>query len=150
MTAGHRLAFHTRSTAPAGQLDHGAVFTIHHGARPGEGSRRVPGPRISHQNLVTGNPAFDVVRCTRIDPFRSFTEVRPEEVFEWARRNVPPQSDAVFVGDNGLRTIGTIGALEAALRKPVSTTNQVAFWAALRAARVTIDSHDYGRIFNLA
>jgi maleate isomerase len=44
----------------------------------------------------------------------------------------------------------TIDALEAALRKPVLTANQVVFWAALRAARVTIDSHDYGRIFKLA
>ena len=93
---------------------------------------------------------FDVVRCTRIDPSRSFTEVPPEEVFEWVRRNVPNDADAVFVGGNGLRAIGTIDALEAALRKPVLTANQVAFWAALRAARVTIDSHDYGRIFKLA
>jgi maleate isomerase len=92
---------------------------------------------------------FDVVRCTRIDPFRSFTEVRPEEVFEWVRRNVPTQSDAVFIGGNGLRAIGTIDALEAALRKPVLTANQVAFWAALRAARVTVDIRDYGRIFKL-
>jgi maleate isomerase len=92
---------------------------------------------------------FDVVRCTRIDPFRSFTEVRPQEVFEWVGRNVPTQSDAVFIGGNGLRAIGTIDALEAALRKPVLTANQVAFWAALRAARVTIDIHDYGRIFKL-
>jgi maleate isomerase len=93
---------------------------------------------------------FDVVRCTRIDPFRSFTEVRPEEVFEWVRRNVPNHADAVFVGGNGMRAIGTIDALETALRKPVLTANQVAFWAALRAARVTVDIRDYGRIFKLA
>src|SRR5262249_15071125 len=93
---------------------------------------------------------FDVVRCTRIDPSRSFTEVRPEEVFEWVRRNVPNHADAVFVGGNGMRAVGTIDALETALRRPVLTANQVAFWAALRAARVTVDIRDSGRIFKLA
>jgi maleate isomerase len=93
---------------------------------------------------------FDVVSCTRIDPARSFTEVRPEEVFDWVRRNVPKQADAVFIGGNGMRAIGTISALEAALKKPVLTANQVAFWAALRAARVAIDIRDYGRIFKAA
>ena len=94
-----------------------------------------------------GARGFDVVRCTRLSPARSFTEVRPGELFEWVRANAPREADAVFVGGNGMRAIGTIHELEAALGRPVLTANQVAFWAALRAAKVRVDVGNYGRIF---
>jgi maleate isomerase len=92
---------------------------------------------------------FEVVRCTRIAPARSFAEVRPSEVYEWVRANTPPPAQAVFVGGNGLRAVGAIHALEAALRRPVLTANQVVFWAALRAANVAAEITDYGTIFSL-
>ena len=91
---------------------------------------------------------FQVVRCTRVLPVRSFTEVRPAEVFEWVRENAPREADAVFVGGNGMRAIGAIRELEAALRRPVLTANQVSFWAALRIAKVRVDIRNYGRIFD--
>jgi len=91
---------------------------------------------------------FQVVRCTRVLPVRSFTEVRPAEIFEWVRENAPREADAVFVGGNGMRAIGAIRELEAALRRPVLTANQVSFWAALRAAKARVDIRNYGRIFD--
>jgi maleate isomerase len=94
-----------------------------------------------------GARGFEVVRCTRLSPARSFTEIRPAEVFEWVRGNAPREADAVFVGGNGMRAIGAIRELEAALRRPVLTANQVGFWAALRTAKVRVDISDYGRIF---
>lgn len=90
---------------------------------------------------------FDVVRCTRLSPARSFTEVRAAEVFEWVRQNAPREADAVFVGGNGLRAIGAIDALERALSRPVLTANQVVLWAALRAAKAGLEVRNYGRIF---
>ena len=60
---------------------------------------------------------FEVVLSTRISPSRSFTEVPPAEVYEWTRRNVPGQAEAVFVGGNGLRAVGAIHALEEGLRR---------------------------------
>lgn len=90
---------------------------------------------------------FQVVRCTRVLPARSFTEIRPAEVFEWVRDNVPRDADAVFVGGNGMRAVGPIRELEAVLRRPVLTANQVAFWAALRIANVRVNIRNYGRIF---
>jgi maleate isomerase len=93
------------------------------------------------------NHGFDVVRCTRMAPARSFTEVRPAEVYDWVRANTPSEAQAVFVGGNGLRAVGAIDALEATLRRTVITANQVLFWAALRAARVRVDITDYGQIF---
>jgi maleate isomerase len=89
---------------------------------------------------------FDVVQCTRMLPARSFTDVRPMEVFEWVRRNTPRPADAVFVGGNGLRAIGAIDALERALSRPVLTANQVVFWAALRAAKAGLEVRNYGQI----
>lgn len=90
---------------------------------------------------------FEVVRCTRVLPARSFTEIRPAEVFEWVRGHVPREAEAVFVGGNGMRAVGAIRDLEAALWRPVLTANQVAFWGALRIAKVRVDVRDYGRIF---
>jgi maleate isomerase len=90
---------------------------------------------------------FDVVRSTRISPSRSFTEVPPREVYQWTRRNVPRQADAVFVGGNGLRAVGAIHALEEDLGKPVLTANQVLFWQALRLVGVASKVTQYGRVF---
>ena len=90
---------------------------------------------------------FEVVMCERLTPARNFTEVRPDEVYEWIRKRVPPQAQAVFVGGNGLRAIGAIRALEETLRRPVITANQVLLWAGLRAAHVSATVTGYGRIF---
>jgi len=90
---------------------------------------------------------FEVVLSARMTPGRSFREVRPEEVYEWVRANTPPEAQAVFIGGNGLRAVGTIRALEATLGRPVLTANQVAFWAALRMAKVGAKPTDYGSIF---
>jgi maleate isomerase len=90
---------------------------------------------------------FEVVLCARMTPSRPFTEVSPAEVYEWANTNVPRQSDAVFIGGNGLRAVGAIGALEESLRKPVLTANQTVFWQALRLVGITSKVTQYGRIF---
>jgi maleate isomerase len=93
---------------------------------------------------------FEVVRSSRISPSRQFTEVPPREVYDWTRQNVPRQADAVFIGGNGLRAVGTIHALEQALGKPVLTANQVLFWQALRLVGVASKVTQYGRVFTSA
>ncbi len=90
---------------------------------------------------------FEVVLCARLTPARSFTEVRPAEVYEWVRANTPHEAQAVFIGGNGLRAVGAIRALETTLRRPVLTANQVALWAALRVAKVGTRITNYGGIF---
>jgi maleate isomerase len=92
---------------------------------------------------------FEVVRCERMMPARKFTEVQPTEVFERAKALVPSDAEALVIAGNGLRAVGTIAALEADLKRPVVTANQVLLWAALRhlggANSVTL----YGRIFQI-
>lgn len=89
---------------------------------------------------------FDVVRCVRLEPLRSFTEVPPAELFRFVSGNTPREVEAVFIGGNGLRAIGTIRELEARLRKPVLSANQVLIWDALRSVGQT-SVRNYGRVF---
>jgi maleate isomerase len=90
---------------------------------------------------------FGVVSSTSLSPARVFQEVPPAEVYDWTVAHTPPESDAVFIGGNGLRAIGTIRALEERLRKPVLTANQVLFWRALHQAGVRASVTNYGRLF---
>ena len=54
----------------------------------------------------------------------------------------------VHVNENqDLGTGGKIRELERRLRRPVLTANQIVFWAALRAARVTAKVTQYGSLF---
>jgi maleate isomerase len=93
------------------------------------------------------NQGFEVVLCARIAPERPFTEVPPAEVYEWVKANVPHKAEAVFIGGNGLRAIGTIQALERSLGAPVLTANQVVFWKALQVVSATAKPTQYGTIF---
>jgi maleate isomerase len=93
---------------------------------------------------------FDVVRCQRMTPTRTFTEVQPAEVFEQATPLMAPEAEALVIAGNGLRAVGTIAALEAALGRPVVTANQVLLWAALRHLGGVNSVTRYGRIFQIA
>jgi maleate isomerase len=57
--------------------------------------------------------------------------IQPNELYEWVRSQTPNGAEAVFIGGNGFRAIGTIEALEENLDRPILTANQVAFWQAL-------------------
>jgi maleate isomerase len=90
---------------------------------------------------------FEVLQSLRVQPARSFTEVPAAEVFEFVSAHTPAAADAVFIGGNGLRAVGTIRALEARLRRPVLSANQVLLWEALRAVGQTGSVTSYGRLF---
>ena len=91
---------------------------------------------------------FDVVACAPMSPSRTFTEVAPNEVFERARALVPASAEALLIGGNGLRAVGTIAPLEAALKRPVLTANQVLAWAALSRLGLAGEVGKYGRVFH--
>jgi maleate cis-trans isomerase len=56
----------------------------------------------------------------------------PEAVVELAVSHDHPDADAVLVPDTAMRTLQEINAVEAALKKPVLTANQVTVWEGLR------------------
>jgi len=90
---------------------------------------------------------FDVLQCIRMHGMRSLAEVAAAEVFDFVSAHTPDSAEAVLLGGNGLRAVGTIQALEARLRKPVLSANQVLLWAALRAVGRADRVTNYGSIF---
>jgi maleate isomerase len=92
---------------------------------------------------------LDVVYAAPADLPSSQHDIHPSRLHEWVRTHVPPGAEAVFIGGNGFRAVGTIQALEEDLGRPVLTANQVAFWHALRLAGIRGPVVGYGRIFEL-
>lgn len=75
-------------------------------------------------------------------------DVRPDDVYEWARTNVPDDAHAVYFAGNGFRVIGAIERLERELQRPVLSANQVLLSAALEVAGVTAPITGYGRLLS--
>jgi maleate isomerase len=92
---------------------------------------------------------FDVVDATACELPSDQTAITPEALHGWIVDHASADADAIVVGGNGLRAVGTIAALEADLRRPVLTANQVLLWSALRAAGASLRVDHYGRIFDL-
>ena len=90
---------------------------------------------------------FEIIFCARMRPDRAFTEVSPQEVYNWIKSNAPREAEAIFVGGNGLRAVGAIHSLEEDLGKPVLTANQVLLWSALRLVSANSTVVNYGEIF---
>lgn len=61
-----------------------------------------------------------------------------------------PDADAVMLACGNWRTLGVVDRLEAAIGKPVVTTNQVSLWAVLRLAGVTQTLPGWGRLLRTA
>lgn len=79
---------------------------------------------------------FEVASSATMELEEAITEVDDEAVHRLAREADDPAAEALFIACTNLRTFDAIPVLEAALRKPVLTANQVTMWAALRAAGV--------------
>jgi maleate isomerase len=93
---------------------------------------------------------FRIPFCNQLTPAREFSEVKPAELYQWINKNVPRESDVIFIAGNGLRTAGVISKLESELKKPVITANQVLLWAALRLFGETgiPKVKNYGKLFD--
>ncbi len=83
-----------------------------------------------------------------MQPNRLFSEVAPREVFDVVVAHTPKAAQAVFIGGNGMRAVGTIEALEKKLGRPVLTANQIILWQALAAMGEARRVVRYGRIFH--
>ena len=91
---------------------------------------------------------FDVVSFMRCALPSDQAAIEPTALFEFVRRHVPAQAEAVVFGGNGFRVAGVIDALERELTRPVVTPNQALLWAAMSAAGARTDAITrYGRLF---
>ena len=65
---------------------------------------------------------------------REIARVAPDAILAAAREADDPRAEALFVSCTALPVLGMIPAIEAALGKPVISSNQALGWAMLRAA----------------
>jgi len=77
---------------------------------------------------------------------RGIGRVPPESLFRLARYIDRPEADVIFLSCTNLATIEVIDELEAALGKPVVTSNQATFWHALRTAGLNDRPEGFGRL----
>jgi maleate isomerase len=77
------------------------------------------------------------------------SSIKPPELYDWIRTYTPDRAKAVFVGGNGFRSVGVIGAAEEDLGLPVVTANQALLWGMLRAIKSRVAPRGYGQLFAL-
>lgn len=77
-----------------------------------------------------------------------YGDIRPDQIYDWAKAHMPDSARALVIGGGGFRAIGAIDALEGALGRPVLSANQASFWCALRLSGVSDLVADYGQIFS--
>jgi maleate isomerase len=92
---------------------------------------------------------FEVRHATAGELPSDQTAITPDALHRWILEHAPVGIDAILIGGNGFRAVGTIAALEADLGRPVLTANQVLLWGALRAAGARLPVDHYGRIFDV-
>lgn len=76
------------------------------------------------------------------------SNIHPGGLYHWLRDNTPPEAEAVVIGGNGFRAIGTVRCLEADLKIPIITANTALHWLVLRTLGIpTNEVTAYGRLF---
>ena len=76
--------------------------------------------------------------------------VSPQSIYEAGLEIGGGDSEALFISCTALRTSGLVGRLEAALGKPVVTSNQALAWDSLRLAGYEQPQSGFGRLMELA
>lgn len=89
---------------------------------------------------------FEVIHAESADLPSDQAAIEPERLLEAVRSSTPEAADGVFIGGNGFRAVGVIGALEAALGRPVVTANQALMWGLLDRAGRDEPLQGYGRL----
>ncbi len=75
--------------------------------------------------------------------------VAPQSIYEAGLEIGGGDCEALFISCTGLRTAGVVGRLEAALGKPVVTSNQALAWDSLRLAGYGAPVSGFGRLLEL-
>lgn len=97
---------------------------------------------LTPYTLVTSQPmadyfighGFDIARLTYFDMVddRKMARIAPEEFVAFAQEATVADSDALFISCTALRSAIAVPRIEAAIGKPVVTSNLATAWASLR------------------
>lgn len=91
--------------------------------------------------------AIDRITCWNLDDDRDMGRVKPEAITDAAADALGPASEALFISCTALRSSETVPALEAALGKPVVTSNHAAVWACRELAGLGAPHPEGGSLF---
>lgn len=95
---------------------------------------------------------FDIARftCLGLTDDREMARISPEDIVAFAREATAPDSNALFISCTAVRAAGVAARIEAAIGKPVVTSNLATAWACLRLCGDEAERPDLGRLMTLA
>jgi maleate isomerase len=76
---------------------------------------------------------FDIARftCLGLSDDRDMARISPEEIVAFAKEATAPDCDALFISCTAVRAAGVAAKIEAAIGRPVVTSNLATAWACL-------------------
>jgi len=91
---------------------------------------------------------FDIARftCLGLCDDREMARISPVEIVAFAREATAPDSDALFISCTAVRAAGVAAEIEAAIGKPVVTSNLATAWACLRLCGDDAARSELGRL----
>lgn len=94
---------------------------------------------------------FDIARftCLGMEDDREMARIAPATLVELASEAMAPDADALIILCTALRAAAAAADIEAAIGKPVVTSNQATAWMCLRLCGDTSAMSQHGRLFTL-
>lgn len=95
---------------------------------------------------------FEIAKftCLGLTDDREMARISPDEIVAFAKEATAPDSDALFVSCTAVRAAEVAAAIEAAIGKPVVTSNLATAWACLRICGEAAPRPELGRLMTLA
>lgn len=95
---------------------------------------------------------FDIARftCLGLTDDREMARISPEEIVAFAKEATAPECDALFISCTAVRAAGVAAEIEAAIGKPVVTSNLATAWACLRLCGDEVARPALGRLMTCA
>jgi maleate isomerase len=87
--------------------------------------------------------------CLGFEDDREMARIAPSALAGIAREVTVPDADALFVSCTALRVATRAGKIEAAIGRPVVTSNQATAWTCLRHCGDTTSRPEFGRLMTL-
>ncbi|MGQ9370284.1 ectoine utilization protein EutA [Azospirillum sp. A39] len=93
--------------------------------------------------------ALAAVTALGLSDDRAMARIAPRHIVEAAREAMPDDAEALFVSCTALRAAAAVPAIEAALGRPVVTSNLATAWSCLRRCGDTAPQPHLGRLMAL-
>ncbi len=90
---------------------------------------------------------FDVTSSASAGLSQDPRRIEPAAVCAWTAGHLGDEAEGIFIGGNGFRAAGALEPLEAAVGRPVLTSNQVLLWNLLAHAGAPFEIKGYGQLF---